>query len=83
MRTSEALNFFGGDKRKLAQIAGLTTVNTVYKWGELVPENRARRLHDATNGALKYDQAVYDLHREKQRNMQRQRRLKNANQSSN
>ncbi|EEJ5117697.1 transcriptional regulator [Salmonella enterica] len=67
MRTTEALAFFGGDKRKLAKAAGLTTVQTVYKWGELVPEGRAARLQEASGGVLVYDTAIYDQYRRNRR----------------
>ncbi|EMD6815301.1 transcriptional regulator [Citrobacter koseri] len=76
MLTSEALAFFGGDKRKLAKAAGVRTP-TVYKWGELVPEGRASRLQDISGGVLHYDKSVYD-----QANAKRYRKLNHENQSS-
>lgn len=60
MFTKDALHFFGS-KTKLATAAGVR-LPSIYKWGELVPEARARRLQIASDGKLEYDPKIYDLH---------------------
>lgn len=65
MFTCEALNFFG-TKTKLARAAGVE-LQSLYKWGSLVPEARAHRLEEASGGALHYDKNVYDQHRKAKR----------------
>lgn len=65
MYTADALKFFG-TKTKLAKAAGVE-LQSFYKWGVLVPEGRARRLEDASNGALHYDKDIYDQHRKTKR----------------
>ncbi|HEO9044196.1 TPA: transcriptional regulator [Enterobacter kobei] len=65
MFTSDALNFFG-TKTKLARAAGVQ-IQSIYAWKELVPEARAQRLSDASNGELVYDKFAYDRHRQSRR----------------
>lgn len=65
MFTCEALNFFG-TKTKLAKAAGVE-LQSLYKWGQLVPEARAHRLAEASGGALSYDKDVYDRYRQAKR----------------
>lgn len=65
MRTEHALKYFG-TKTKLAKAAGVE-LQSLYKWGVLVPEGRARRLEEASNGALHYDKDIYDQHRKAKR----------------
>lgn len=65
MFTCEALTFFG-TKTKLARAAGVE-LQSLYKWGSLVPEGRAHRLEEASGGALHYDKSVYDQHRKAKR----------------
>ncbi|EEN7391604.1 transcriptional regulator [Salmonella enterica subsp. enterica serovar Telelkebir] len=61
MLTKDALNFFGS-KSRVAEAAGVR-LQSLYKWGELVPEGRAMRLQTASDGVLTYDPAVYDQHK--------------------
>lgn len=60
MLTKDALGYFGS-KSKLASAAGVK-IQSIYNWGELVPEARALRLQIASGGELVYDSAVYDAH---------------------
>ncbi|HAU3212781.1 TPA: transcriptional regulator [Salmonella enterica subsp. enterica] len=62
MLTKDALNFFGS-KSRVAEAAGVR-LQSLYKWGELVPEGRAMRLQAASGGVLVYDPAVYDQHKQ-------------------
>ncbi|ELQ5980670.1 Cro/CI family transcriptional regulator [Cronobacter malonaticus] len=62
MRKEDAINFFG-NKTKLAAAAGVKAPS-VCSWGELVPEGRAMRLQEASEGKLKYDPKVYDAYRQ-------------------
>jgi len=57
MLTADAIKHFK-KKRDLAAAAGVSP-QTLYSWGETVPEGRAARLHSATRGALKYDPKFY------------------------
>lgn len=74
MLTSQAMAFFGS-KSRLASAAGVR-LQSLYKWGELVPEGRAMRLQTASGGALVYDPAIYDQHKRT-----RKYGLKNENQT--
>ncbi|EEM8546918.1 transcriptional regulator [Salmonella enterica] len=65
MRKHDAILFFGS-KTKLAKAAGVR-LSSVYAWGDLVPEGRAMRLQEASNGFLHYDQNIYDLYRKARR----------------
>ena len=65
MLTCEALAFFD-TKTKLAKAAGVE-LQSLYKWGTLVPEGRARRLEEASGGVLIYDKDVYDRYRQAKR----------------
>ncbi|EAU0368182.1 transcriptional regulator [Salmonella enterica] len=62
MLKTEAIKFFG-TRIKLAKAASVDP-SAVSQWGELVPEGRAARLQVASNGALIYDPAVYDQHKQ-------------------
>lgn len=75
MFTKDAVTFFGS-KSCLAAAAGVR-LPSLYKWGELVPERRAMRLQTASGGALIYDPAVYDQHKQN-----RKEALNHENQSS-
>ncbi|ELY1862423.1 TPA: Cro/CI family transcriptional regulator [Serratia marcescens] len=57
MYKSEAIKHFG-NLTKLAQAAGVK-LPSASAWGELIPEKRAARLERLTEGALKYDPALY------------------------
>ncbi|WP_273874652.1 Cro/CI family transcriptional regulator [Serratia marcescens] len=57
MYKSEAIKYFG-NLTKLAQAAGVK-LPSASAWGELIPEKRAARLERLTEGALKYDPALY------------------------
>lgn len=76
MYKSDALEFFG-TKTKLAKAAGVR-LSSIYKWGALVPEGRASRLQEASNGSLRYDKNIYDQYR----NAKRAGELNHENQSS-
>lgn len=65
MLTSDALKFFGS-KPAVAKAAGIE-LPSFYKWKELVPEARARRLEEASGGVLIYDKDVYDRYRQAKR----------------
>lgn len=62
MFKTEAIKFFG-TRIKLARAASVDP-SAVSQWGELVPEGRAARLQAASGGALIYDPAVYDQHKQ-------------------
>ncbi|AVJ17449.1 DNA-binding transcriptional regulator DicC [Serratia rubidaea] len=57
MYKSEAIKHFG-NLTKLAQAAGVK-LPSASAWGVLIPEKRAARLERLTDGALKYDPALY------------------------
>lgn len=57
MQKSQAIEFFG-NQTKLAKAAGVSKA-AVSLWGEIIPERRAARLADITNGALQYDRTLY------------------------
>ncbi|HHE7967379.1 MULTISPECIES: Cro/CI family transcriptional regulator [Serratia] len=57
MHKEEAINFFGS-KTKLAKAAGVSQAS-VSRWGDIIPERRAARLAELTNGALRYDMTLY------------------------
>ncbi|MCA1920970.1 Cro/CI family transcriptional regulator [Buttiauxella noackiae] len=61
----DAINFFG-NKIKVAVAAGVDR-SAVSQWKDLVPEARARRLEEASNGVLHYDKDIYDQHRKAKR----------------
>lgn len=56
MKTSDALNHFGGSRRKLAEKLGISYM-AVYLWGEKVPELRAYQIECLTGGDLKANSA--------------------------
>ncbi|MEQ6971276.1 Cro/CI family transcriptional regulator [Pectobacterium polaris] len=58
MYKSDAIKHFG-NLTKLAMAAGVK-LPSASAWGELIPERRAARLERLTNGALKYDPALYE-----------------------
>lgn len=67
MFKKDAILFFQGNQAALAKAAGVSP-QAVFQWGELVPEGRAQRLVQASEGALVYNKDVYDEYRkEKQR----------------
>ncbi|MCL2899761.1 Cro/CI family transcriptional regulator [Brenneria tiliae] len=57
MYKSDAIKYFG-NLTKLADAAGVK-LPSASAWGEIIPERRAARLERLTNGALKYDPALY------------------------
>jgi hypothetical protein len=59
MRTSEALEFFGNDKRALAVALGIQ-VPSVYDWGDFPPPLRQIQLEQVTGGALKAEPNVFE-----------------------
>lgn len=59
MFKEDALNFFGTNT-KVAIAAGVDR-SAVSQWKDLVPEGRAQRLADASNGALHYDKNVFPV----------------------
>ncbi|KAF1367359.1 Cro/CI family transcriptional regulator [Yokenella regensburgei] len=65
MFKKNALEFFGTNTR-IALAAGVDP-SAVSQWKELVPEGRAQRLADASNGTLHYDKDVYDRYRKAKR----------------
>ncbi|MEG2041507.1 MAG: Cro/CI family transcriptional regulator [Hafnia sp.] len=75
MLKQDAINFFG-NKSSLAQAAGVER-SAVSQWGALIPEARAARLQVASGGALVYDPAVYDQHKQ-----DRKEALSHENQSA-
>ena len=71
----DAINFFG-TRIRLAKAASVDP-SAVSQWGDLVPEARAVRLQAASGGALVYDPAVYDQHKQ-----ERKEALSHENQSA-
>jgi len=47
-----------GNQLKTAGALSLTR-GSVSQWGEVIPEKQALRIEKLTNGALKYDPALY------------------------
>lgn len=67
MFKKDAILFFQGNQAALAK-AACVSPQAVFQWGELVPEGRAQRLVEASEGALVYNKDVYDEYRkEKQK----------------
>ncbi|MGC0795419.1 Cro/CI family transcriptional regulator [Pantoea agglomerans] len=67
MFKKDAILFFQGNQAALAKAAGVSP-QAVFQWGDLVPEGRAQRLVEASEGALVYNKDVYDEYRkEKQK----------------
>jgi len=63
----DAILFFQGNQAALAKAAGVSP-QAVFQWGELVPEGRAQRLVEASEGTLVYNKDIYDEYRkEKQK----------------
>ncbi|MBA5203064.1 hypothetical protein H2Y57_05105 [Pectobacterium aroidearum] len=58
MYKADAIKYFG-NLTKLAMAAGVK-LPSASAWGEVIPERRAARLERLTNGALKYDPALYE-----------------------
>ena len=57
MFKSNAIRYFGSIKR-LHQVLKITS-GAVSQWEEIIPEKQAMKLERITNGALKYDPALY------------------------
>ena len=57
MIKSEVINKFG-NQNKLANFLGLTQP-AIAKWGDIIPENRARQLAMAMPGVFKFDESLY------------------------
>lgn len=67
MFKKDAILFFQGNQVALAKAAGVSP-QAVFQWGALVPEGRAQRLVEASEGALVYNKDIYDEYRkEKQK----------------
>lgn len=67
MFKKDAILFFQGNQAAVAKAAGVSP-QAVFQWGDLVPEGRAQRLVEASEGALVYNKDVYDEYRkEKQK----------------
>lgn len=65
MLTEDVLKYYSptpndlrGAKKAVTDALGLSS-GYVSQWGEFVPEAQAMRLHFLTDGALKYDPAMY------------------------
>lgn len=65
MRKVDVLAYFArrppgnrGAVRKIARALDMSEA-AVYRWGELVPELAARRLHDMTEGDLEFEARHY------------------------
>ena len=64
MKKSEALEFFDGDVKKLAEYLGITD-KAVYQWRDVVPRGTAYRLQVMTAGRLRVNEKLYQaLHAE-------------------
>ena len=59
MKTSDAIKHFG-DRKKLADFLGIWP-QTVYQWGDEVPELQGYKLQVLTNGELKQQDVDHDL----------------------
>jgi hypothetical protein len=59
MRTSEALQFYGDDRRALAEALDIKVPST-YEWGEFPPPLRQIQLEQVTGGALKAEPNVFE-----------------------
>lgn len=57
MKKTTAVRYFG--KAKLLADALNISSGSVSQWGEIIPEKQALRLERITDGALKYDPALY------------------------
>lgn len=64
MRIDDAKDYFGSDAELTRQM-GLKRQSAIGNWRrqgrELLPELYARRLHEKTGGALKFDPKLYGL----------------------
>lgn len=58
MYKSDAIKYFG-NLTKLALAAGVS-LPSASAWGDVIPERRAAKLEKLTDGALKYDPALYE-----------------------
>jgi hypothetical protein len=52
MTTEEAINYYGGKRKALADALGLWP-HSIYRWGTYPPVGMQARLEIITNGALK------------------------------
>ena len=59
VKKTDVLDFYGGKQSACAKALGITCA-AVGKWGEVIPERRAARLHVLTRGKLKYSPKDYD-----------------------
>lgn len=57
MLTVDAITHFS-TRTEIAKQLGITG-QAVSQWGDLIPPFQARRLHELSNGLLKYDPADY------------------------
>ena len=58
MYKSDVIAHFGNTV-KVTAVLELRSSGTVSQWGEIIPEKQALRLERITDGALKYDPALY------------------------
>ena len=58
MLTRDVLEFFGGSRKKVADVLGIKRA-AVYGWGDRVPPLRAAQLHRLTLGKLSFDPDDY------------------------
>lgn len=58
METKEALEYYGGDARALADALGIWH-SAIYQWGEHPPALRQLQLERITNGALKAEDGIF------------------------
>lgn len=60
MRTSDALEYFGGQRGALTALARALNIkpSSVCEWGETVPSLRQLQLERITGGALKADPTI-------------------------
>lgn len=58
MNAQDAIRHFGSVSN-LASALGISAA-AIYQWGDVVPHFSARRIEDATGGALRVDMSLYD-----------------------
>lgn len=57
MRKDEVLTYFGRTIT-VAEVLGVSH-SAVCQWKEIIPEKNALRLHQITNGVLRYEESLY------------------------
>lgn len=61
MKKSDAIAFFDGSPKKLAEAVGLKSRQAIYKWPEEVPDLYQLTLHKLSDGRLKLSRHIRDL----------------------